>query len=48
MITEVKHTELNQYPVGKNFWGMASAIEEQSRRKANMAARGDEKFGPQG
>ena len=30
----------------KTFWGMGRAAVEQSRRKANMVARGDGKFGP--
>ena len=34
--------------MGKTFWGVVSAAEEQSRRKANMVAQGDGKFGPWG
>ena len=30
----------------KNFWGVVSAAVEKSRRKANMVAQGDGKFGP--
>ena len=30
----------------KTFWGMVSAAVEQSRRRTNMVARGNEKFGP--
>ena len=30
------------------FWQVVSAAVEQSRRKANMVARGDGKFGPRG
>ena len=29
----------------KTFWGVVSAAVEQSRRKANMGAQGDGKFG---
>ena len=32
--------------MGKTFWGVGSAAVEQSRRKANMVAHGDGKFGP--
>ena len=32
----------------KTFWGVVSAAVEQSRRKANMVAQGDGKFGPWG
>ena len=32
----------------KTFWGVVSAAVEQSRRKANMIAQGDGKFGPWG
>ena len=32
----------------KTFWGEVSAAVEQSRRKANMVAQGDGKFGPWG
>ena len=31
---------------GKTFWGVVSAAVVQSRRKANMVAWGDGKFGP--
>ena len=34
--------------MGKTFWGVVSAAVEQSRRKANMVAQGDGKFGPWG
>ena len=33
---------------GKTFRGVVSAAVEQSRRKANMVAQGDGKFGPRG
>ena len=36
------------FQMGKTFWGVVSAAVEQSRRKANMAAQGDGKFGPRG
>ena len=36
------------FQMGKTFWGVASAAVEQSRRKANMVAQGDGKFGPIG
>ena len=32
--------------MGKTFWGVGSAAVEQTRRKANMVAQGDVKFGP--
>ena len=32
--------------MGKIIWGVVSAAEEQSRRKANMVAQGDGKFDP--
>ena len=31
--------------MGKTFWGVVSAAVEQSRRKVNMVAQGDGKFG---
>ena len=34
------------FQMGKTFWGVANAAVEQSRRKANMVAQGDGKFGP--
>ena len=34
------------FQMGKTFWGVVSAAVEQSRRKANMFAQGDGKFGP--
>ena len=34
------------FQTGKTFWGVVSAAVEQSRRKADMVARGDRKFGP--
>ena len=34
--------------MNKTFWGVVSAAVEQSRRKANMVAQGDGKFGPWG
>ena len=34
------------FQVGKTFWEVVSAAVEQSRRKANMVAQGDGKFGP--
>ena len=34
--------------MGKTFWGVVSAAVEQSRRKVNMVAQGDGKFGPWG
>ena len=36
------------FHMGKTFWGVMSAAVEQSRRKANMVAQGDGKFGPKG
>ena len=36
------------FQMGKTFWGVVSAAVEQSRRKANMVAQGDGKFGPWG
>ena len=36
------------FQVDKTFWGIASAAVEQSRRKANMVARGDGNFGSRG
>ena len=32
--------------MGKTIWELVSAVVEQSRRNANMAAQGDGKFGP--
>ena len=34
--------------MGKTFWGVVNAAVEQSRRKANMVAREDGKFGTLG
>ena len=34
------------FQMGKTFWGVVSAAVEQSRRKVNMVAQGDGKFGP--
>ena len=34
------------FQMGKTFWGAGSAAVEQSRRKANVVAQGDVKFGP--
>ena len=34
------------FQLGKTFWEVVSAAAEQSRRKANMVAQGDGKFGP--
>ena len=34
------------FQMGKTFWGVVSAALEQSRRKANIFAQGDGKFGP--
>ena len=36
------------FQMGKTFWGVVSAAVEQSRRKADMVAQGDGKFGPWG
>ena len=36
------------FQMGKTFWGVVSAVVEQSRRKARMVARGDGKLGPRG
>ena len=48
-IPEVKQLELNHFSsMDKTFRGAVSAAEEQSRRKADMVARGDGKFGPWG
>ena len=35
------------FQIGKTSWGVASAAIEQSRRKSNLVAQGDGKFGPQ-
>ena len=37
---------LTSFQMSKTFWGLVSAAIEQSRRKANMVAQGDGKFGP--
>ena len=37
-----------RFQMGKTFWGVVSAAVEQSRRKVNMVAREDGKFGPRG
>ena len=34
------------FQMGKTFWLVGSASVEPSRRKANMDAQGDAKFGP--
>ena len=34
------------FQLDKTFWGVVSAAVGQSRRKANMVAQGDGKFGP--
>ena len=34
------------FQMDKTVWGVVSAAVEQSRRKANMVAQGDDKFGP--
>ena len=34
------------FQMGKTFWRVVNAAVEQSRRKANMVAQGDRKFGP--
>ena len=34
------------FQMGKTFWGVVSAAVVKSRRKANMVAQGDGKFGP--
>ena len=34
------------FQMDKTVWGVVSAAVEQSRRKANMVAQGDGKFGP--
>ena len=34
------------FQMGKTFWEVENAAVEQSRRKANMVAQGDGKFGP--
>ena len=34
------------FQMGETFWGVASAAVEQSRRKANVVAQGNGKFGP--
>ena len=39
---------LTSFQMDKTFWGVMSAPVEQSRRKANLVAQGDEKFGPIG
>ena len=36
------------FQMNKTFWGVVSASVEQSRRKANMVAQEDGKFGPGG
>ena len=37
-----------RFQMDKTVWGVGSAAVEQSRRKANMIAQGDGKFGPWG
>ena len=34
------------FQMDKTFWGVVSAVVEQSRRKPNMVAQGDGKLGP--
>ena len=34
------------FQMDKTVWGVVSTAVEQSRRKANMVAQGDGKFGP--
>ena len=34
------------FQMDNTVWGVVSAAVEQSRRKANMVAQGDRKFGP--
>ena len=36
------------FQMGKAFWGVLSAAVEQSKRRANMVAQGNGKFGPIG
>ena len=37
------------FQMGKTNWGgVSAAVVERSRRKANMVAQGDGKFGPRG
>ena len=36
------------FQMGKPFWGVVGAVVEQSRRKTNMVAQGERKFGPRG
>ena len=36
----------NSFQLDRTFWGVGSAAVEQTRHKANIAAQGDEKFGP--
>ena len=38
--------EKTSFQMDKTVWGVVSAAVEQSRRKANMVAQGDGKFGP--
>ena len=50
LIWSLKSIILNStsFQMGKTFWEVVSAAVEQSRRKANMVAQGDGKFGPWG
>ena len=50
LVWSVKSSILSSasFQINSTFRGVASAAVEQSRRKANMFAHGDEKFGPRG
>ena len=48
LMQSLKSSILNStsFQMGKTFCGVVSAAAEQPRRKANMDAKGDGKFGP--
>ena len=46
LVRSLKSSILSSTSGKKTFWGVVSAAVEQSRRKANMVAQGDRKFGP--
>ena len=50
IVQSVKSSTLSStnLQMGKAFWGVLSAAVEQSKRRANMVAQGNGKFGPIG
>ena len=50
LVRSLKSSTLSStsFQMDKTVWGVVSAAVEQSRRKANMVAQGDGKFGPWG